>query len=145
MPEICCPTACWETPAIILIWYLCMCVYFCGGLCWPLHPYMYLCPVFSPLGLQAPSQAISGLEFWHPDPRGCVIRSLTGNWEILASRIWWRSPYVYPVIRAVPVWTRVWTLAYFATSNICSVKNIHLSYGSATHFFFFFLTVTIYK
>lgn len=98
MPEVCCPSVCWETPAMLitLIWYLCMCVYFCSGLCWPLHPYMYACPVFSPLGLRAPSRAISGLEFWHPDPRGCVIRSLTGNWEVLASTIWWRTPYVYP-------------------------------------------------
>lgn len=122
MPQVCCPSACRETPAtlITLVWYLCMCVYFCCGLRWPVHPYMYACPVFSLLGLPAHSQAISGSELRYPDPRGCLMMSLTGNWVNLASKFQWRTPYVYPVIWAVPVWTRGWTLARFATSNICS-------------------------
>lgn len=132
MPQVCSPGACWETPAmlIILVWYLYMfifavdCVDQCTHICMS---------CFSLFGLQAYSQAISGLELWYPDPRGCLMMSLSGNWENVASKVQWRTPYVYPVIWAVPVWTRGWFLARFATSNIYSVKNIHPSCECITH------------
>lgn len=132
MLKVCCPSACWETPAtlITLVWYLWMCLF----LLWTVltSAPIYVCmSCFSLLGLQDYSQA--WLELWYPDPQGCLMMSLSGNWENVASKVQWRAPYVYPVIWPVPVWTRGWFLAHFATSNIYSVKNIHPSCGCSTH------------
>lgn len=132
MPEVCCPSACWETPAMLitLFWYLCICVYFCSGLCWSLHPYMYACPVFSPLG-----SSFSG-HFW--------VRILT-SWSsgVCDQVAYWQlgNPGFQNLMKdtiCLPSNLGCSSLdkrvdPHFATSNICSVKNIHPSWRYATH------------